>query len=162
MCKPCEAKRVAAWKQRKVDEGTWAEYVKNKKPKNTNKIRRYQREYKAAKRREQGVPARKSAKETRVVVPVEPISVLLHLLEESYTREEISIRSGVEERRLYDIANLAVPNTSIDNVDKLLMGFDRESDLNELYPLEEKEELVAGYYYLDPEGVLKTPEEQVE
>lgn len=161
-CKQCDAKRVAEWKRRKIEEGTWEEFAKRKKVKNSAKRKEYIREWKAAKRREEGAKPR-GGRDSRVVVPVEPISGFLRQLEERHTREEIATRSGVEERRLYDIANCATPNTSLDNVDKLLMAFDREDLLDELYPLEDDgKEVIVGYYYLDPEGILKTDDLQVE
>jgi hypothetical protein len=166
-CRPCEAARAQRWKEEKIAEGTWEKY-KTRKEAGRDPVRRreYHREYAATRRRKEGVKPMnwrkrpKARKERREVkdVPVEPISVLLEVLEgQGLSRQEISVRSGVEVRRLYEISHLVTPSTVIDNVDKLLIAFGRQDELNELYPIEEEEQIM-GYGLLDPEGVLETVE----
>jgi hypothetical protein len=166
-CRSCEAARARQWKKEKIAEGTWEKYKKRKEAgRDPSRRREYQREYAAMRRRKEGVKPMnwrkkpKAPKERRASMdlPVEPISVLLEVLEaQGLSREEIGDRSGVEVRRLYEIAHLATPSTRIDNVDKLLMAFGRQDELNDLYPLEEEERLV-GYRLLDPEGKLEAVE----
>lgn len=166
-CRSCEAFRTQQWKEEKIAEGTWGKYkARQEAGRDPGRRREYHREYATTRRRKEGRKPMnwrkrpKGLKERREVldVPIEPISVLLEILEaEGLSREEIGVRSGVEVRRLYEIAHLASPSIRIDNVDRLLIAFDRVGELNELYPIEEKEQLV-GYRFLDPEGKLESIE----
>lgn len=169
-CRKCCADRARRNEERRRAEGGVDSTERARRwrakltPEKKEEQRRKDRERATIRRREEGIKPRNFSKPRTPqthLVPIEPASVLLEvLIEEGLTKAEIAARSGVNERRLYEIHKCAVPHTELDNVDKLLIAFDRQDDLNELYPPEEPEPLI-GYGVIDPEGVLKTPGKRV-
>lgn len=123
-------------------------------------LRRRERERQAIKRRKAGIPPRnfkKRSREPRATVPVEPMSVLIEVLLESHTKEEISLRSGVDQRQLRRIEAQELSSVNIEHVDAVLLAFGRQDDLNELYSVADPPERLTGYHVLDPKGILDAP-----
>lgn len=151
-CKPCEAERVAAWKQRKIKEGTWHKYrERNERNRDKAKLRQYQREWHAAKRREEGraVRAKGSTPAVNHWLPAAPLVTFLRRAEEIYDQGQIAELTGVAQRRLYAILKAEVQLVRLSTVDQLLTGLSCPEVFHDLYPAEERP---AGYFYLDPEG----------
>lgn len=161
-CRRCCAERNKRNVERKKaegrDDGTerhrrWKENLTEQQK---AERRRRERERQAVKRREAGIPPRnfkRRPKEVEVMVPVEPASVLMEVLLEGHTKKEVSLRSGVDMRQLRRIEKLELASISIAYVDAILVAFERQDDLNELYPLDEPRPLI-GYHVFDPEGIL--------
>lgn len=164
-CKKCRNREVRERRKRKLKEdpkGTREREREYKRryaaryPGRQNEQQRQSR-YQRAQKEGRAIQPRKQIRkwsDERKRVPIEPAHVLVTVLRGmGYSLKELAERSGVQERRLSDIEHMRSAQTHIDNVDRLLIAFDRQDDLQEMYPLEEPEPLV-GYNVLDPEGVL--------
>lgn len=167
-CRKCCAERNKRAAERRKAEGREESSTERsrrwrakKTPKQKKEQREKDRERQAIRRRKEGIPPRNfrkpRAKSKRV--PIEPASVLVEvLLAEGHTKREIALQSGVTERRIYDMEHCASPHTELDNVDKILVAFERQEDLDELYPPDPAPEKLVGYAVLDPKGILKSTE----
>jgi hypothetical protein len=159
-CRTCVSERCKEWRRRKEAEGhdpraKDRERYRNLTPEQKQRRQERNRENSAARRRQEGIPPRNLKKRRRHEVPVEPTAVLLEaLMALGFTKKEIALRSGVDERELYRMETLEAAMVSIDHVDKILIAFDRQDDLNELYPPPPEREVLIGYGVLDPDGIL--------
>ena len=153
-CRTCEAKRVADWKQKKMAEGTWDEYRRRSEAgRDRGKVRRYQREYLAIQRREEGIDGNGHViAEPECRLPAAPLAAFLKELEADESRTTLAGRCGVNERRLYAIVSGEQESVSLNAADAILTGLGFQEKLDEFYPLEESP---RGYRVLDPKGVLK-------
>jgi hypothetical protein len=115
--------------------------------------RQRHREWAAAKRRKEGIPARKF-KVPRTSgskrLPTEPIAQFIESRPEG--RTEMAEMTGIEERRLYAIQRREYKTTELEIIDAILVGLDANGVMNDLYPVEDRP---VGWGVLDPEGVLE-------
>lgn len=163
-CRKCTSERnKKAAARRKAEGRTSSERSRRWKAKMSEakkeERRRKDRERQTNRRREEGIPPRNFKKrppEKELRVPVEPASVLVEVLLETHSKKEIAMISGVNERLLLRMEKQEEPHIHIELVDKLLTAFERQDDLDELYPLKNPEpEPLIGYGVLDPKGILE-------
>lgn len=161
-CKACKNRRNRENYERRRETGEQREVEQrireNRTPEQKARRRQTAREYETAQRRAAGIKPRNFSKprDERSTVPVEPIAPLIEVLEEQgLNQKEISIQSGVLERRIYAIRNFETPTVSLEVVDRLLLAFGMQEALEDLYPLDPEKEDVVAYQVIDPNGVLK-------
>ena len=161
-CRQCtqeDHREYAARREREGIDIKRREFANHKRwvERNRERKNRYQREWRRAKRLEEGKEPgpvwhkyRAEAEETaKDLVPVEPLAEFLH--EKGHGPAEISIRSGLSERSVTRILHQEHRRVSLRVVDEILMGLGCQEELHTLYPLEERENIV-GYAVLDGSG----------
>lgn len=151
-CKPCEVERVQHWKERKIAEGTWEEYRKRKEAScDRENIRRYHREWRIAKRREEGIEGwRRPIPPSKPLDPAPLIAFLEALPKE--TLRDLKHSAESIERRVNSLLKAEWDSVYVSSVDQILLALGCPEQMNILYPLEE--EKLVGYQILDPDGIL--------
>lgn len=149
-CKECVCARVKKHREEQIARGI---DVNAKKKRDRAKRRRYAQEWAAAKRRENGAKPqmrkRLSIKDGSELA-VEPLAVFLEARLERESQGLIEARTGIAERRLYDILKRRHPSVTLHTVDSILVGLGCPEMLHELYPPEP--DYSVGYHVLDPNG----------
>lgn len=157
-CKECRRDRAKEryHRQKAADpEGLLARKKRYKEHEDAERRRRRSREYSTARRRAEGkreIGPRVKDHDAGRCLPAEPLKavILERLLVESKT--ELADSSGVEERRIFAIAEGECQSVRQDLADRFFTNLGEPDRLNELYPIPER---LIGYGYLDPKGILK-------
>lgn len=152
-CRECSRKRSAEWREKYVlslpPEQRRKVYRKWSRSRNQAKRRRYQRDYQALQRRQQGIPVRGSWKKYRnqsgPTVPRDPFVEWL-LNSDEVKRigfKELARRVGSNESRFRVIARghykkngavYSVKNVSLELIDRCLMATGSKTMIHDLYP----------------------------
>jgi hypothetical protein len=151
-CYECKREENRVQKQKAKDKGIYYErekkYKKKYKERNLAKVRQKQREYAAAKRRENGAkPNARSSKRIKkgkaTLLPIDPIKQYLNSLDKTKHQiaEYTNIDSGVIGRIMTgkdaSIKDGIKTHVTEHLVDRILVELGEPHKLNELYPLED-------------------------
>lgn len=123
------------------------------------KLRAYQREWAAAKRREEGVPERGPSLKYRRrpkdngragLLETEPLARFLEPLLKDQGPARIAEQTGIAERRLFAISNRETKSVTLETADRVLVGLGCPEQLPILYP-----DTSLGYHVLPPDKEIK-------
>jgi uncharacterized protein YlaI len=140
-CKQCERSRIADFRERKREEGTWSEYARRqaesikKDPERREHRRRYQREWSAAKRRREGAKANGGWKRyrdrNREALPIDPFSAWLAQRAERLGLKEKQLRRII--RKWDGDNNKEIKLVSLHVIDRIIIALDYPELLSVMY-----------------------------
>lgn len=162
-CKECRRVQHGEWEERKraegVDLAAYQRKIYANLPQSSHARRRErQREWTAAKRRQEGKPPRRFKKnhpEAGKRVPVGPLAAFLaDRVKAGESKAQIAVATDIDERTIFAIMEGERKQVLFAVADRLFTGLGCQGEMQVLYPIKADEKLV-GYHVLDPDGILE-------